>query len=1234
MGIKRSMIINVVLVMYIVSLGISASAQDANELESLQTVAESSDYKSTCSSQVVDDFLSQCDKNANHVSKFVFGKTVEEREMVGVTISKKPYQIGVQDDRVVALVIGNIHSGECAGKEALLMMVRELAMKPDHPWLEKMVLIVVPNYNADANDRMGKDNRPGQIGPENGMGRRENAQNLDLNRDFVKLESPEARSLVGLIDRANPHLFIDCHTTNGSKHQYQLTYDIPHNPATAEPIRNYLRNKMLPVITEQLKEQGTNTFYYGNFNREHTKWTTFGYEPRYSTEYVGLRGRLAILSEAYSYITYKERIFATKSFVSKCFDYVQEHAAEVHRLLADVDKDLVRIAGQQPSRISVPLNARVEKFDEKFPLLGYKDDKPHTYECDFVGSYVATESVALPFAYVVPAKLSRCVDRLLKHGVSVERLKSPIETQVTVQVVKELNRNERVFQKHKMLQARAQDEQQERKLPAGAYVVKTSQPLGRLATYLLECESGDGLVFWNFLDRELKVGGEYPIHRIESPLQLPTEAVSEVKRIGKLSLEMIGGENSIMPSGSRPRWSNGKFIETQLYGGRKFLMDPATMSFAQALPPAFEKSKLSEQLTKSGVPEEDAKKIVEVNPKESADRNWLIFDTSKHDVLYNVEQDKVQLLGSDENNAELFNFSPDQMKLAFVNREGLNVLELAGGNKVTFRADNPETELMGKLDWVYQEELYGRGNFKGYWFSPDSKAIGFLKLDESGVEQFTITDHIPVRGEDEHLSYPKAGDPNPKVSVGMAKTDSQDEITWVDLSDYDSEILVSNVSWRPDSSQLILQVQNRQQTYLDLVAVDSMGTKLNKLFQDKTPAWIDSPGEPRWMSDGSFLWLSARSGHKHLYHFMPDGQLKKQLTTGDWEVRSIVAFDQEKELVYFSAAKEQPYNLDVYRLTIESGDVTRLTKDPGFHSASFNEDMSLFIDSFSSSTQPTRHKLFDSNGKFQRNLAVSSDDSWNYVGIAEPEHIEVASSNEQPLDAMILRPAGFDPGKKYPVLIHAYAGPQSPTARNRFAGDWELWHQLLAQQGYIIWKCDNQSASYRSAKNAWPIHEDLGRNELADIERGVDWLKQQPWVDGDRIGIWGWSYGGYITAYALTHSESFKIGISGAPVTDWRNYDTIYTERFMGLPSENQEGYDASSVVKAAENLSGKLLLIHGSIDDNVHLSNSMQLIYALQKAGKQFDFMIYPKNQHAIRKPEQAKHLRKLMYDFVVENL
>ncbi len=1235
MPIEKDMVfIREVLLFLLIFHPASACFPQARPPAPLLTVAEESDFTSTSTSAQVVGFVNAVAGSAPHVNQFGFGETIEGRQMVGVTIAREPYEFGSNDDRAVALILGNIHSGECAGKEAILMMMRELAGNPDHRWLDNLVLVFIPNYNADANDRMGKQNRPGQMGPEQGMGRRENAQDLDLNRDFVKLESPEARALVRLIDQINPHLFIDCHTTNGSQHQYSLTYDIPHNPATAEPIRNFLRRKMMPVVTQRLQDQGTLTFYYGNFNRDKTVWRTFGHEPRYSTEYVGLRGRLGILSEAYSYISYKERIFATRDFVSACLEYLHENADSVVQLLDAVDSDLTRVAQRQPSRVSVSLNARAEKFDEQCVLKGYKQDQPHDYQCDFIGKYVPTRSVPLPYAYLIPQEFVRPVDRLLMHGIQVGQLEEDTEIPVTINMIQQINRQERAFQKHRMLQVQSQTKQDKRTIPKGTYVVTTAQPLSRLATYLLECESDDGLVFWNFFDRAIEMDQEYPVFRVDQPMALPTSVVMSVPNSVPVTFDMIGGPNSVIPDAKAPRWVDGNQIEIELYN-RKFRLDPETTSFQDRVPAAFQPERLRELLQQQGIEPEMADELASEEPLESKDRSKLVFDTSSTDFVYLPKTDQVFLVGEKESPSELFEFSPDENRLAYVNQAGLNILDLTSGEVQRISADDPENQLLGKLDWVYQEELYGRGQFKGYWWSPNSRYVAFLKLDQSNVGQITISDHIPYRGDDEIQSYPKAGDPNPAVAVGIADVAADVHTNWIDLSRYDDDdLLVSHVSWQPESSRLFLQIQNRTQTYLDLLVVDASNEESHVLFRDQTPAWIESPGAPGWLSDGSFLWLSPRSGHRHLYHYDSDGKLRGELTRGEWEVRDILDIDPQTGTVYLSATKDNPHDMHAWRLDVGSGTLTQITSGEGSHRLSFNDDMTHFIDAWSQAFRPVEYRLYRNDGTFVRRLAASSDDRWNYLNLSEPEFLTIPSPNGQPLDAMVIRPPNFDPSRQYPVLIHTYAGPHAPQVRNRFGGSWSLWHQMLAQAGYVIFKCDSQSASYRSARQVWPIHRDLGRNELADLERAVSWLKQQSWIDGDRIGIWGWSYGGYMAAYALTHSDSFKIGIAGAPVTDWRNYDTIYTERLMGLPSENEAGYDASSVVKAADNLSGRLLLIHGSIDDNVHLGNTMQLALALQKAGKPFEMMIYPRNRHAIRDEQQADHLRRLMFDFVKQNL
>ena len=1226
----------------------AAMGQDGNESEnpSPLTVAEKSDFKSTSLSAEVVEFVNACDKKADHVSKFVWGETVEGRKMVGAIVSKKPYALGDQDERNVVLLLGNIHSGECAGKEALLMMLRELAGNVDHPWLEKNVILFAPNYNADGNDRVGLNNRPGQVGPVNGMGRRENAQQLDLNRDFCKIESPEARALVALINKTNPHLFVDCHTTNGSKHQYGLTYDIPHNPATAEPIRNYLRQKMMPTVTERLEKKGQLTFYYGNFNRQNTRWTTYGHEPRYSTEYVGLRGRLAILSEAYSYLDYKGRIIATKDFVSALLDFSTENHEAIHQLLATVDKDLIQTGKTQPARTTISLNAKVVAFDKKVPIKGFKDDKPHDYECEFVGKYESTKSTPMPFAYLIPASQARIADRLLMHGVTVETLDANAKLDIQFDTIKKLNRNERAFQRHKMVRIESERASEAREISASTFVVRTGQPLGRLVSYMLESESDDGFAFWNFLDASLVVDKEFPILRIAEPTELKTSAVSEIKKSGKLSLDLIDGPNRLLGNEpSSPRWfGKTNWVKTKI-NGRDYLLDAETASFVDQPAQPFNVSNVKSALLDAGLEEEIADALSKATPKVATTNEVVIFSAKNHAAVYYTEGGKktkeaVKVLGKPDVTASLFNFNDDESLIAFCNEKGLHFYDIKTRETKSVAAAD-EKHLVGKLDWVYQEELYGRGNFKGYWWQDAGEdktgtMVAFLELDETPLLPFTVMDHMPIRGKSEFTNYPKAGDPIPTVKVGVVDAKNPANVTWVDLSSYgDEEILITGVTWSSDGSQLLLQVQNRVQTWLDLVSTDPKGNNPRVLFRDKTPAWIDSPGDPVFLNDGEFLWRSPRTGYSHIYRYNKNGKLIGAVTEGEWEVRSLKGVDPEKKHCYFTATRDNAIDMHAYRADLTSGEITAITNGKGSHAVDFSDDYSYFINSFSDVNQPSNYTLRKNDGEFVRRFSVSSDDRLNYIDIIDPEFLEVPSGNEQPMDAMLIKPANFDPAKKYPVLVFIYAGPQAPRVKNSFGGQWYLWHQMLAQQGYVIWMCDNQSASYRSAKHVWPVHRNFAQAELADIEKGLEHLKKNEWVDSDRIGVWGWSYGGYMTAYALTHSKSFKMGISGAPVTDWKNYDAIYTERYMGLPKDNPEGYKSTSVLNnKAKDLHGKLLLIHGTIDDNVHLNNTIQFVKELQYAGKQFELMLYPSNRHAVRDKKQAAHLRKLMTEFVLKNL
>ncbi len=488
------------------------------------TVAETSNYQATSRSAEVVEFLDVLEKRAEHLRVFEFGRTVEGRPLQCVTVARpavtRPEQLA-GDPRAVVLVLGNIHSGECAGKEAMLMLLRELAGKPDHPWLQDLVLLFVPNYSADANDMVSQDNRPGQIGPSVGMGRRENAQGLDLNRDYMKLDSPECRALVRLVNQWDPHVFIDMHTTNGSWHRYALTYDVPHNPASPEPMRQFMRGTMMPAITADLQQKGIATFYYGNFNRDHTRWSTFGDFPRFGTEYIGVRGRMSILGEAYAYIPYEQRIVASREFLRQCLTEIAARREPICQLLADVRSQ----APGQPGDL-VPLRSQVTALSEQFVVRGYEPavqprgsrvapTKPRDYTVEFLTRYEPTVTATRPLAYVVPAQQTEIVERLRLHGITCETLQEAQPRQVEIYRISSLSRAERQYQNRYLLQLQVEAAApQTRTIPAGAVLVPTAQPLSALIVLLLEPEASDGLATWNVFQPELQVDQEYPVWRI------------------------------------------------------------------------------------------------------------------------------------------------------------------------------------------------------------------------------------------------------------------------------------------------------------------------------------------------------------------------------------------------------------------------------------------------------------------------------------------------------------------------------------------------------------------------------------------------------------------------------------------------------------------------------------------------------------------------------------------------
>ncbi len=653
--------------------------------------------------------------------------------------------------------------------------------------------------------------------------------------------------------------------------------------------------------------------------------------------------------------------------------------------------------------------------------------------------------------------------------------------------------------------------------------------------------------------------------------------------------------------------------------------------------PLYDVAKMEAAFAKlAGMTAADAKRIAAGPTRVRAKFNAALVNFRNDLYYYQFGSDTALQLTKTNDPEENEDLSPDGKKVAFVRNFNLFVVDINTQAESALTTDGNAKLFNGKLDWVYQEEVYGRGDFKSYWWSPDSSRLAYLQLDEAPVKEFTVIDHIPNQQDVELYNYPKSGQPNPNVKLGVVNA-SGGATKWIDIAKYNNDQpIVARVGWKRDSSRVVYHITNREQTWLDVNLADPATGQTANLFREQTPAWVEADNTelPHWLEDGTFLFLSERNGWKHIYRYANDGKLSAQVTSGKWEARTLHGVDEKNGWAYFSGTERSPIGSDAYRIKLDGSGLTRLTQAAGTHAVTFDLTFNHFIDAWSDVTTPPQARLYKCDGALVRVLDENKVDALKQYKLSKPEFLQVKNRDGFVMEAMMIKPPDFDPNKKYPVWSFTYSGPHSQSVKNAWGGASFMWHQMLAQKGYIIWVCDNRSASGKGAESTWTAYKTLGVTELRDLEDGVGYLKALPYIDGARIGLNGWSYGGFMTSYALTHSTAFKIGIAGGSVTDWNLYDTIYTERYMLTPQHNPDGYAQTSVIKAAKNLSGKLLLLHGTIDDNVHLQNTIQLVYELQKAGKQFELMVYPKSRHGVVDPYQVKHLRTLMTRFILENL
>jgi dipeptidyl-peptidase-4 len=581
-------------------------------------------------------------------------------------------------------------------------------------------------------------------------------------------------------------------------------------------------------------------------------------------------------------------------------------------------------------------------------------------------------------------------------------------------------------------------------------------------------------------------------------------------------------------------------------------------------------------------------------------------------------------------------FSPDGRQVAFYSGGNLFVTSIASPAARPLTTDGSADVLNGRLDWLYSEELYGRGNYRAFWWSPDSTQIAFLRFDETPVPTYPLLEDIDYHAHVETFRYPKAGDPNPRVKLGVVPA-AGGVIRWVDTSKY-SDFLIVNVGWTPDGKTVAYQVQDRKQTWLDFNLADRVSGQTSTLFRESGKPWVerwdDSSSDPLWLQDGSFLWLSERSGFRHLYHYTSAGKLLGQITSGSWEVRRMARVDERSGWIYFAGTTRTVLAEDLYRIKFDGTALQPLTSDGGSHYSLLNPSCTLFLDARSDAWTPPQARLHRADGSELRSVEANPVPALAEFRLSKPEFLRVPTRDGFQMEAMMIKPPDFDPSKKYPVYQHTYGGPHHQTVVNAWGYSQYMYQQLLAQHGIIVWICDNRTASGKGLVSVQGLYRNFGQQELRDMEDCAAWLKQQPYVDGSRIGIEGYSFGGYLAAYAMTHPSSFSMGIAGGSVTDWRDYDTVYTERYMGLPQENPDGYIKSSPRFSAADLHGALLLTHDTGDDNVHPQNTMQFALELQKAGKLFQMMLYPTPGHGVSELALLRHEREVMLDFTIRAL
>ncbi len=601
--------------------------------------------------------------------------------------------------------------------------------------------------------------------------------------------------------------------------------------------------------------------------------------------------------------------------------------------------------------------------------------------------------------------------------------------------------------------------------------------------------------------------------------------------------------------------------------------------------------------------------------------------------IYDIASKKVTKVSDDL--VQEPTLSPDGTKIAYGFENNLYVKDLASGKVEQITSDGEKNTIInGITDWVYEEEF---SFVRAFDWNADSNQIAFIRFDETNVPEFSMDVFGSGLYQTQQVfKYPKAGEANSNVSLHLYNLDSK-KLQELKVDKAYEDFYIPRLEWTKEANVLSVQLMNRHQNELDLWMINTKSMSSNLVLTEEDKAYIDVTFNLTFLKDNSFIWTSEKDGYNHIYHYAKDGKLIDQVTNGNWEVTNYYGFNEKENTIYYQSVENGSINRDVYSIKLNGKNKKRLTKTDGTNSASFSADFTYFINTHSSATTPQEYTLNSSKSGAVVKSIKDNDKLAQKVGeyITSKKEFSTINVNGNDLNMWMIKPADFDANKKYPLFMYQYSGPGSQQVANRWNGTNDYWYQMLAQQGYIVACVDGRGTGFKGADFKKVTQNELGKYELEDQIEAAKKLGALPYVDETRMGIWGWSYGGFMSSNALFKgNDVFKMAIAVAPVTSWRFYDTIYTERYMTTPQENPSGYDENSPINHVDKLEGDFLLIHGSGDDNVHLQNTMRMVEALIQADKQFEWMVYPDKNHGIYGGNTRLHLYKKMTNFINKTL